>query len=509
MSDAMIGALSFPALLLAIFLRVPIGLAMFLAGLIGLVLVTGDVTVPFGRLKSETYTTFSSYSLSIVPMFLLMGHFATLGGMSTALFKAAEGFLGHRKGGVAMASVGACAGFGAICGSSLATAATMSRVALPELRAYGYSGGFSTATLAAGGTLGILIPPSVVLVIYALLTEQNIAKLFLAAFLPGILAAVGYLIAISLYVRVNPGSAGVRARVPYGERMRLLVDVWPVLVVFGLVVGGIYGGFFTPTEGAAVGALGTGLIALANGGLTWATLGESFTVTARSTAMIFFIILGAAFYNGFLALTGVPQGIAAWVADGGFSPWIVLILILVFYLLLGCVMDSLSMILLTIPIFWPVVQGLDFGFVTLAELHAARAGPVVAEIEAALAAGLAPPVELAEGMLAEIKAALAQGAELTREQARALELRRVNQAAVNRINQEQVAIWFGIMVLIVVEVGLITPPVGMNLFVINAMDRGTRMVDTYRAVLWFVGSDLVRVAILLAFPAITLVFIGW
>ena len=509
MSDVMIGALSFPALLLAIFLRVPIGLAMFLAGFVGLVLVTGDVTVPFGRLKSETYTTFSSYSLSIVPMFLLMGHFATLGGMSTALFKAAEGFLGHRKGGVAMASVGACAGFGAICGSSLATAATMSRVALPELRAYGYSGGFSTATLAAGGTLGILIPPSVVLVIYAILTEQNIAKLFLAAFVPGILAAVGYVIAISIYVRVNPGSAGVRERVAWGARLGLLLRVWPVLLVFGLVVGGIYGGFFTPTEGAAVGALGTGLIALFNGGLTLRTLGESFTVTARSTAMIFFIIFGAAFYNGFLALTGVPQGIAGWVADSGYSPWIVLLLVLLFYLALGCVMDSLSMILLTIPIFWPVIQGLDFGFVTLAELHAARAGPVVAQIEAALAAGIAPPVEVAQGMLAEIKAALAQGVELTREQTRALELRRVNQAAVNRINQEQVAIWFGILVLIVVEVGLITPPVGMNLFVINAMDPGTRMTETYRAVLWFVGSDLVRVAILVAFPAITLLFIGW
>jgi tripartite ATP-independent transporter DctM subunit len=509
MSDFALGALSFPALLALIFLRVPIGLAMFLAGLVGLVLVTGDVTVPFGRLKSETYTTFSSYSLSIIPMFLLMGHFATLGGMSTALFKAAEGFLGHRKGGVAMASVGACAGFGAICGSSLATAATMSRVALPELRRYGYSGGFSTATLAAGGTLGILIPPSVVLVIYAILTEQNIAKLFLAAFVPGLLAALGYMLAISLYVRVHPGSAGVRDRLPWSGRMRALLRVWPVLLVFGAVVGGIYGGLFTPTEGAAVGALGTGIIAWANGGLTRRTLGESFTVTARATAMIFFIVLGAAFYNGFLALTGVPQGIAGFVIEGGFSPWIVLIFILVFYLILGCVMDSLSMILLTIPIFFPVVQGLDFGFVSLADLHAARAVPVIAEIEAALRAGVAPPVKIAAGALDEIRAALAAGAELTREQVRALELRRVNQGAVNGINAELVAIWFGILVLIVVEVGLITPPVGMNLFVINAMDRNTRMVDTYRAVLWFVGSDIVRVAILLAFPAITLFLIPW
>ncbi|WP_431358185.1 TRAP transporter large permease [Thalassococcus arenae] len=481
-----------------IFLRVPIGLAMFLAGLAGLLIVTGDTTVPFARLKSETYTTFSNYSLSIVPMFLLMGHFATLGGMSQALFKAAEGWLGHRKGGVAMAAVGACAGFGAICGSSLATAATMSRVALPELRAYGYAGGFSTATLAAGGTLGILIPPSVVLVIYAILTEQNIAKLFLAAFIPGILAAIGYMIAIGIYVRLNPGSAGIRPRVSYGDRLRALLAVWPVLLVFGLVVGGIYGGWFTPTEGAAVGALGTGVIAWFAGGLTWATLGESFMVTARSSAMIFFIVLGAAFYNGFLALTQVPQEIAAWVVDQGLSPWLVLIFILAFYLVLGCLMDSLSMILLTIPIFWPVMLELDFGLVTMVELQTAR-------LDALVASG----AELSQAALDEARTALAAGVELTREQIRELGLRQVNQGALNRVNTEQVAIWFGILVLIVVEVGLITPPVGMNLFVINAMDRETPMVETYKAVLYFVASDLVRVALLVAFPVITLMFIPW
>ena len=498
MSDLAIGALSFPALLGLIFLRVPIGLAMFLTGLVGLVLVTGDTTLPFARLKSETFTTFSSYSLSIIPMFLLMGHFATLGGMSQALFQAAAGFLGHRRGGVAMAAVGACAGFGAICGSSLATAATMGRVALPELRKYGYAGGFSTATLAAGGTLGILIPPSVVLVIYAILTEQNIAKLFLAAFLPGLLAALGYMAVISVYVRLYPDSAGTRPRVAWGERVGLLLRVWPVLAVFVLVVGGIYRGWFTPTEGAAVGAFGTGLIAWANGGLTWASLGESFSVTAKSTAMIFFIVLGAAFYNGFLALTQVPQEIALWVTGQGFSPVAVLVAILMFYLILGCLMDSLSMILLTIPIFWPAVQGLDFGMITMAELHGARA------LEA-----LAGGVQLAPGMLAEVLAALAQGAELTGEQLRALEIRGVSQGALNRINTEQVAIWFGILVLIVVEVGLITPPVGMNLFIINAMDRETPMGQTYRAVLFFVVSDLLRVALLVAFPVITLVFIAW
>ena len=437
MSDFEIGLLSFPALLALIFLRVPIGLAMFTTGFAGLWLITGSSFMAMARLKTETFTTFSSHSLSIVPMFLLMGYFATLGGMSQALFRAAEAWIGHRRGGIAMAAVGACAGFGAICGSSLATAATMGRVALPELRKYGYAGGFSTATLAAGGTLGILIPPSIVLVIYAILTEQNIAKLFLAAVVPGLLAAAGYVAVISVYVRLNPEAAGVRARVPYGERLGALFRVWPVLLVFVAVVGGIYAGFFTPTEGAAVGALGTGLIAWWNGGLTRGTLAAGFLSTGRATAMIFFIVLGAGFYNGFLALTQVPQELSSFVVEQGLSPWLVLAVILALYLVFGCVMDSLSMILLTIPIFFPVVSGLDFG-----------------------------------------------------------------------MTPEQVAIWFGILVLIVVEVGLITPPVGMNLFIINAMDRGTPITVTYRAVMWFVASDIVRVVVLAAFPAITLFLIG-
>ncbi len=433
MTNFELGVWSFPVLLVMIFLRVPIGLAMFVVGLGGLYYATGGMNMALGKLKSEVYSTFSSYSLSIVPMFLLMGQFATLGGMSQALFKAAESWLGHRKGGVAMAAIGACAGFGSICGSSLATAATMGQVALPELRRYGYSGGFSTATLAAGGTLGILIPPSVILVIYAILTEQNIAKLFLAAFIPGILAALGYIITISIYVRRNPGSAGVRERQPYSERWKAMFDIWPVLIVFLSVVGGIYLGIFTPTEGAAVGAFGTGLIAWLNGGLTWKTAMQSFLSTANSTAMIFFIVLGAGFYNGFLALSQVPQSLAMWVGQTGMSPWLILSLILVLYLIFGCVMDSLSMILLTVPIFWPIIQTLDFGLTT-----------------------------------------------------------------------EETAIWFGILVLIVVEVGLITPPVGMNLFVINSMDRLTPMVETYKAVMYFVASDIIRTMILVIFPGITL-----
>ncbi len=498
MTDLTIGLLSFPALLTLIFLRVPIGLAMFLAGLVGLMIVSGGTELPFARLKSEAFTTYGNYSLSIIPMFLLMGQFATLGGMSQALFKAAEGFLGHRKGGVAMAAVGACAGFGAICGSSLATAATMGRVALPEMKEYGYSGGFSTATLAAGGTLGILIPPSVVLVIYAILTEQNIAKLFLAAFVPGIIAALGYIIAISIYVRLFPKAAGTKGRVPYVDRVKALIAVWPVLLVFGLVVGGIYRGWFTPTEGAAVGAFGTGLIAWANGGLTRTSFENSILQTARSTAMIFFIILGAAFYNGFLALTHVPQEIAEWIVSQGFMPLAVLGCILIFYLFLGCLMDSLSMILLTIPIFWPVMQELDFGFVTMLDLQSAKLAMLVAD-----------GAEISAALIAEAQNILAAGEELSREQTRALGLRGVSEGALNRINIEQTAIWFGILVLIVVEVGLITPPVGMNLFIINAMDRGTPMTETYKAVLFFVASDVARVLLLVTFPAISLFLIGW
>ena len=510
-----IGIASFPVLMLLIFLRVPIGLSMFLVGLGGLIWVTDGTQVAFGRLKSETYTTFSSYSLTIVPMFLLMGHFATLGGMSTALFKAAEGFLGHRKGGVAMASIGACAGFGAICGSSLATAATMGRVALPELKQYGYAGGFSTATLAAGGTLGILIPPSVVLVIYAILTEQNIAKLFLSAFIPGLLAALGYVIAISIYVRLFPESAGTRPPVPWGERFAALFHVWPVLLVFGLVVGGIYLGWFTPTEGAAVGAFGTGLIAWMNGGLNRETLGESFMVTARSTAMIFFIVLGAGFYNGFLALTKVPQELADFVVSQGLSPWVVLTLILAFYLVFGCLMDSLSMILLTIPIFFPVISAMDFGLLSLAEMQANAAQEVLKYCEPRFFLQVLWDIvtlpkdtflhcsTMAPDMVESIKMAIANGAELSREQMKELGIR-VTEGRVNRIEAEYVAIWFGVLVLIVVEVGLITPPVGMNLFIINAMDRKTKMIDTYKAVMFFVASDIIRVIILVAFPVITL-----
>ncbi len=424
---------SFPVLLLLVFLRAPIALAMIAVGVGGTYLVIGTSAMTLNQLKTLTYGTFSNYSFSIIPLFLLMGQFAALSGMSADLFRAAESFLGHRRGGVAMSAVGACAGFGAICGSSLATAATMGQVALPELRRYGYPGSLATGTLAAGGTLGILIPPSVILVIYAILAEQNIEKLFVAALIPGILAALGYMVAISIWVRVSPNSAQVRDRVPWPERLIALGKVWPVVVIFVTVVGGIYAGIFTPTEAAAVGAAGTGIVALVSGQMSWVRLGEAIRATAASSAMIFLIILGAGIYNNFLSLTQLPQTASMWVGSQDFLPWMVLAIVLLMYLLFGCVMDSLSMILLTVPIIFPIMSALDFG-----------------------------------------------------------------------MSPSDFGLWFGILVLIVVEVGLITPPVGMNLFIINSMAKGTPIGQTYKGALPFVVTDMVRVVILASFPAITL-----
>ena len=433
MSRFEIGLWSFPVLLILIFLRVPIGLAMFAVGFGGAYVLNGNSVLMLSQLKHLVYGEFSSYSFSIIPLFLLMGHFATLGGMSAGLFRAAETWLGHRRGGVAMAAVGACAGFGAICGSSLATAATMGKVALPELKRSGYSGRLATSALAAGGTLGILIPPSVILVVYAMLAEENIAKLFVAAFVPGFLAAIGYMVCISVYVRLFPDSCGQRDRAPMSERFAALARVWPVLVIFIAVVGGIYLGIFTPTEAAAVGAAGTGLVALFSGGLSWRATADAMLETASSTGMIFMILIGATVFNNFLANSGVPMQTASLVADWGLSPWIILTGVLLLYLAFGCVMDSLSMIFLTIPILYPIMESLDFGL---------------------------PPGEF--------------------------------------------GLWFGIIVLIVVEIGLITPPVGMNLFIINALDPKTPIAETFKGTLPFVITDLIRVALLVAFPVLTL-----
>ena len=430
-----LGIFAFPFLFLLLSLRVPIGLAMFVVGSCGTALIAGWLPI-FSQLKTSAWHLFSNYSLSVIPLFLLMGNFASKAGMSSALFKFAGACLGHRKGGVAMAAVGACAGFGAICGSSLATAATMGKVALPELRKMGYSNSLSTGSLAAGGTLGILIPPSVILIIYSILTEQNIAKMFMAAFIPGVLAAIGYIIAIAVFVRVFPESGPQKAFINWKERLILFKRIWKVFLIFFLVIGGIYLGWFTPTEGAAVGAAGTGLIAFFTKDFGYYDLLDVIQETAVTTAMIFLILLGAEFFNSFIALTRITNLLAETVRGYNLSPFIIVAVVLLVYLLLGCLMDSLAMILLTIPVFFPIIIQLDFG-----------------------------------------------------------------------LSVEEAAIWFGILTLIVVEVGLITPPVGLNVFIINKLANDVPIVETFKGVLPFLISDFLRITLLFFFPGITLVLV--
>lgn len=427
------GALMFGVMLVLLAARIHIGIAMLLTGSAGYVFVAG-IDPLMAYFKNAAYARFSVYDLSVVPLFLLMGQFATHGGLSKALFQAGNAFIGHWRGGMAMASVTACASFGAICGSSLATAATMGQVALPEMKTHGYSGRFSTAVLAAGGTLGILIPPSVPLVIYAILTEQNIAKLFLAAFVPGILAALGYMLVIAIVARVSPCDAPAGERSGWTLRLQTLVATWPVLLIFLVVIGGIYGGVFTPTEAASIGVVATALVAWRSGGLTGQGLLQCMYGTAAATGMIFLILLGADVLNVFLALTQMNVELAKWVIDLKMSPILVLFLIVFIYLMLGCIMDSLSMILLTIPIFFPIVMGLDFW----------------------------------------------------------------------GLDTDSKAIWFGIIVLMVVEIGLITPPVGMNVFIINSMAKDVPMKDTFKYVLPFLASDLLRICAIAFFPGIVL-----
>jgi len=433
MSGVEFGFLMFGAMLVLLAIRVPIGIAMLLTGAAGYVTLAG--WIPFANyLKSVAFSRFSVYDLSVIPMFLLMGQFASRGGLSKSLFNGANAVIGHWRGGVAMAAVGACAGFGAICGSSLATAATMGQVALPELRRLKYEPALATGTLAAGGTLGILIPPSIVLVVYAILAEQNIAKLFMAAFVPGIIAAVGYMIAIGVYVRLKPGTGPAGERLSWRERFAALREVWPVLLLFFVVIGGIYGGVFTPTEAAAVGTAGALFFAVWLGGMRWDGLVDCLYGAAEATGMIFLILLGADVLNVFLALTQMPGELAQWVGQSGYSPLAVMFAIIAIYVVLGCLMDSLSMILLTIPIFLPIVMGLDYW----------------------------------------------------------------------GLNPTDKAIWFGIIALMVVEIGLITPPVGMNVYIINSLARDVPMRETFRGVVPFLISDAVRIVLLVFFPVLSL-----
>jgi len=411
--------------------RVPIAICMFAAGCIGYVLQAGWLPLA-SFLNTQAFARFASYDLSVIPLFILMGNFATQGGISRALFEFAAAVMARFKGGLAMAAVMACAAFGAICGSSVATAATITQVALPEMKKHGFSGRLATGTLAAGGTLGILIPPSVPLVIYAILTEQNIAKLFAAAMVPGVIAMLGYMIAIAVYVRLVPGHAPEHDEAP-ALTASSLKGVAPIAIIFLIVFGGIYGGKFTPTEGAAVGAAATFVAALAKREIDWPKFKQCFYATAESSAMIFMIFLGADLMNSALALTQVPGQLASVVQGWGLPPLAVVGAILVFYVILGAVMDELSMILLTIPIFFPMVIGLDFG-----------------------------------------------------------------------MPKESVAIWFGIMVLMTVGFGLLAPPVGLNVYVVNGMAKDVPIAESYRGVMPFLVSDTLRTLLLLFFPPITL-----
>ena len=433
MTPLLVGAALFAAMLVLMAVRVPIAIAMFVPGAIGYVALSSEAAL-LSNLKGALYARFSVYDLSVIPLFLLMGQFATQGGLSAALFRAAASWVGHFRGGLAMAAVLACAAFGAICGSSVATAATVAQVALPEMKRFNYSGRLATATLAAGGTLGILIPPSVVLVVYAILAQQNIAKLFAAAMIPGIIAALGYLVAIAVYVRLHPEQGPAQPRHSWRERLTTLAEVWPVAAIFLIVFGGIYGGIFTPTEGAGVGAVGTFVAGALKRELDLRGIRRSFLGAAETSAMIFMIFLGADMLNSALALSQMPAQLAQVVGSLDVPPLLIVAGVLLLYVVLGCVMDELSMILLTIPVLFPAIMGLDLF-------------------------GLSPTEK---------------------------------------------AIWFGILVLMVVEIGLIAPPVGLNVYVINGLARDVPMSETYRGVVPFLITDVLRVLLLLFFPIVSL-----
>jgi C4-dicarboxylate transporter DctM subunit len=432
MSGTWIALIGFGGMLALIALRLHVGIAMFATGCLGYMYLSSGSAL-FAFLKTNAYNLFASYTLSVIPLFILMGAIAEQSGLSSALFRAAAAFMGQVRGGLAMAVVAACTAFGAICGSSVATTATFGRTALPELLRHKYEGGFATGTIAVGGTLGILIPPSVILVIYAITVEQNISHLFMAAFVPGLLATLFYLATIHLVARRKPDAAPCLEPMARAERWKHAKTVWPVLLVAVLVVGGIYGGVFSPTEGAAVGTVALLLIGLAQRSLGWAALKTSILNTANTTAMIFVILMGSEIFSSFLALSQMPMQAAEFITSLGLPPYGVLAAILALYILLGAVMDELAMILLTLPVFFPIVSALDFG-----------------------------------------------------------------------MQPDDLAIWFGILLLIVVGIGLTAPPIGLNVFVISAIAKGVPLAQTYRGVLPFIAADVVRLVLVLLFPGLAL-----
>ena len=448
MDPVTLGILSLVILVALIAIRIPIAYAMILVGGVGIMILNGP-TLVFSQLKTLGWGVFSNYGLSVVPMFVLMGALAARAGLSQALFRGANAWLGWMRGGTAMAAIAGCAGFGAVCGSSLATASTMGKVALPELKRYNYSGALSTGALAAGGVLGILIPPSVVLIIYAIIVEANIVTMFAAAMIPGLLAVVLFILTIAIYVAIKPEAGPSHGGVSAREFREATLGMVPVAVIFGLVLGGIYGGFFNPTPAAAVGAALVWLYGIVKRSIGLREILDSLKETAGTTGMIYLILLGAELMKIFMSRIGLPQATAEWIVHSGYAPMTVLVILLIALILLGCLMDSLSMILLVIPFFWPVLVDLNGGL-------------------------YAPADGSGFGM-----------------------------------STEDLKIWFGILALIVVELGLITPPVGMNVFVISALAKDVPMIDTFKGVMPFFGAELVRVIVLLSFPALTLWLPGY
>ncbi|CAM5333425.1 C4-dicarboxylate TRAP transporter large permease protein DctM [Mycolicibacterium aubagnense] len=472
MSGVEFAFLGFAIMLVLIAIRMPIALAMLVVGAGGYAYLSGWNAL-FYYLQTNTYRQFASYTLSVIPLFILMGALAERSGMAATLFQAAERRLGKTRGGLPMAVILACTGFGAICGSSVATTATFGRAAMPELRRAKVDLGLATGTIAAGGTLGILIPPSVILVIYAITAEQNIAKLFQAALIPGLLAAAFYCIAIAVVVRRRPELAppvereverlpqpawarpagGLVALAAIGAGFFGLVSITvavlaaiiglvllvadfalvPAAAVAVIVVGGIYGGVFTPTEGAAVGVIVMLVFGLAQRKLNVGNMREALLQTAETSGMIFLILLGAEVFGAFLALTRMPSTVAEMIGNSGMAPYAVLVGMLLVYIVLGAVMDELAMILLTLPVFVPIVLALDFG-----------------------------------------------------------------------MSAEDVAIWFGILVLVVVGIGLAAPPIGLNVFIINKIAGDVPITRTYRGVMPFVIADVIRLALLTALPVLSL-----
>ncbi len=426
MSGDAVAILGFVVLFALMLLRVPVGMAMGLVGVSGYAYLSGGA--PALKLIGQTsMRTVTSYQFGVIPMFLLMGAFVSTSGISRELFRAANTFIGHRRGGLGLATIMSCGGFAAISGSSVATAATFSAVAYPEMRRYGYPQSFATGVIAAGGTLGAMLPPSTVLAVYGLITQQDIGKLFRAGILPGLLAMTMYMATIAIIVRVKPGYLPKAPRASREERLRSLRDVWAPALLFLLVIGGLYGGVFTPTEAGGVGASGAFLLGILRGRLGKAEIRASLLQATRTAAAVFTVLIGALLFGYFLTITQVPQKVTEFLTGLGIGPYGVLALIMVMYLVMGCLMDALAMIILTVPIIFPVVTELGFD-----------------------------------------------------------------------------PIWFGVIIVMTVELGLIHPPVGMNVFVIKSVIQDVSFSSIFKGVLPFIATDILRLIILIAFPIIAL-----